>query len=355
MQKIGLTDVTIRSLKEGTYSDAKLPAFCIRVGKLKKTWFVVKGPRDRRRRVTLGHYPTLSLLDARKAAHKALGTTSALSPSLSFKEALDLFLEQDRWRPRSKVVISQSLRRNFHWMRSLDKITHEDVAQAVEAVKAKSARAHALKDIRTFFNWCVPRYLASSPAEGLAVAAAPVRERTLSADELVKVWNAAPRCGEPFGSIVRLLIVLGQRRTEVAFLHQEWISEDRIELPSWLTKNGKAHTFPIGPLTRSIFEEAIDFPAKGEGIVPFNGWSKSKARLDKLSGVTDWTLHDLRRTFATNLAALGTPIHVTEKILNHVSGTTGGLVGVYQKHTYWPEQVAAVTAWENRLQSILSR
>jgi integrase len=75
--------------------------------------------------------------------------------------------------------------------------------------------------------------------------------------------------------------------------------------------------------------------------------------LQKTSQTSDWSLHDLRRTFATNLAALGVPIHVTEKLLNHVSGTTGGIVGVYQKHQYWDEQVAAMKAWEDRLQSLV--
>ena len=83
------------------------------------------------------------------------------------------------------------------------------------------------------------------------------------------------------------------------------------------------------------------------------GFNKAKQRLDEKVDCPPWVLHDLRRTFATRLAALGTPIHVTEKLLNHVSGTTGGLVGIYQKHLYWEEQVAAVEAWEERLGAIV--
>jgi integrase len=63
-------------------------------------------------------------------------------------------------------------------------------------------------------------------------------------------------------------------------------------------------------------------------------------------------LHDLRRTCATNLAALGVPVHVTEKFLNHVSGTTGGIVAVYQRHTYLDEMRNAVEAWDSHLASI---
>jgi integrase len=87
----------------------------------------------------------------------------------------------------------------------------------------------------------------------------------------------------------------------------------------------------------------------------FSGWSKSKAALDKLSGVSGWTLHDLRRTFATNLAALGTPIHVTERLLNHVSGTQSGIVAVYQRHSYMPEMTKAVEASERHLRALVER
>jgi hypothetical protein len=75
------------------------------------------------------------------------------------------------------------------------------------------------------------------------------------------------------------------------------------------------------------------FPARGKDT-PFAGWSKGKPAFDTGCAIEPWTLHDLRRTCATNLAALGVPVHVTEKFLNHVSGTTGGIVAVYQRHTY---------------------
>ena len=87
----------------------------------------------------------------------------------------------------------------------------------------------------------------------------------------------------------------------------------------------------------------------------FSGWSTSKAALDKLSGVSGWTLHDLRRTFATNLAALGTPIHVTERLLNHVSGTQSGIVAVYQRHSYMPEMRKAVEARERHLHALVEQ
>lgn len=64
-------------------------------------------------------------------------------------------------------------------------------------------------------------------------------------------------------------------------------------------------------------------------------------------------MHDLRRTFATNLAALAVPVHVTEEALNHVSGTTGGIVAVYQRHTYEKEIREAMELWERTIANLL--
>jgi integrase len=109
------------------------------------------------------------------------------------------------------------------------------------------------------------------------------------------------------------------------------------------------------------------FPAarehvKGTSVRTINGWSNSKAAFDRLirgeaekSPVNPWTLHDLRRTFATSLAALGTPIHVTEKLLNHVSGQISGVAAIYNRHAYLDEMRQAIEKWEDRLATLLSR
>ena len=92
------------------------------------------------------------------------------------------------------------------------------------------------------------------------------------------------------------------------------------------------------------------FPARGKHTA-FGGWSKGKPNFDKGCPIDHWTLHDLRRTCATNLAALGVPVHVTEKLLSHVSGTTSGIVAVYQRHAYMNEMRDAIERWELHLRS----
>ena len=120
--------------------------------------------------------------------------------------------------------------------------------------------------------------------------------------------------------------------------------------------------FPIAALATSILASALPkdgstrlFPARGKSETPFNGWSKGKVALDKRANIAPWTLHDLRRTFATDLAALGTPPHVTEKLLNHVSGTVSGVAAIYNRHAYMDEMRAAIDAWEKRLSAILAQ
>ena len=341
MPKIGLTDLSVRSLKEGLYFDTKTPAFGIRVGKNRKTWLVVKG--DNRTKVRLGHYPDLSLHDARRRALVALGTPLATKTTLTFPEALELFLGQDKWKARSKYVLEHSLRWHFKWTRPLHKITYEDIAEVLDAIKGRSARAHALKDIRTFFNWCVPRYLSQSPASGLKMPPYIPRERVLTDDEIARVWNAAETLGT-YGKQVQCLILSGQRVNQILSLEPQWINarEQVITFPASVMKANREHTIVYGPMLAKLLPQIAIRSMQG----------KKKRELDTLSGVTGWVLHDLRRVLASQWAALGVSLPTIEVYLGHRSHSFAGIVAVYQKHTWIPEMRQAVSLWEKKLQSL---
>jgi hypothetical protein len=93
----------------------------------------------------------------------------------------------------------------------------------------------------------------------------------------------------------------------------------------------------------------------GVAVRVVNGWSNLKRTFDKsVHRAAPWTLHHLRRTFATNLAALGTPIYVTEKLLNHISGSVFGVAAIYNRHGYMDEMRAAIADWEKRLAEIVA-
>jgi len=227
---------------------------------------------------------------------------------------------------------------------------------------------------RAAFAWAVKRGAVSvNPFAALPVAkSAAKRERVLSDSEIAEIWRAADAA--PYGSIVRLLILSGQRRGEVAGMAWDEISEDLATwtLPGERTKNAVAHTVPLSPAARDLLRPALPNDAKGPppngslvlpGAVgtPFAGWSKAKRALDRAimharaeaaakastraAPLVPWSIHDLRRTVATGLQRLGVRLEVTEAILNHISGTRGGVAGVYQRHDWATEKRAALDAW----------
>jgi integrase len=172
----------------------------------------------------------------------------------------------------------------------------------------------------------------------------------LTDHELRDIWQFTRRPGS-FNAIVRMLILTGQRREEVAAMTWAEITRD---LSSWTipgarAKNGVSHLVPLSSQVQDILRAAPRI--EGNDLVfpgmrgPFNGFSKAKAALDKGSGVKDWRLHDLRRTLATGLQKLGVRLEVTEAALNHVSGSRAGIVGIYQRHDWADEKRAALNAW----------
>jgi len=362
MPTLALTDMTVSALKPSDaqlkYFDKRLPAFGVRVGKNRKTFIVMTGRE--RKLVTIGHYPELSLADARQQAKKLLaGMPVEDFSSPKFSDVLAEFFEKhvSTLRPLSAYQIKRVLNRHFTWTKQLGKITHNDVIEVLEKIEAPSERAHALKDIRTFFNWCIPRYLNSSPCVGIKKPPQKSRDRVLKDDELAKVWRRAKEIGYPYGTIVQLLILTGQRAGETAALRWEWISDKTVTIPADITKNGRATTVPLGALALQTIASVpklgpMLFPARGVDK-PFTGFGVMKLSLDKC-GVQGFTHHDLRRTFATNMARLGVRLEVTERLLNHVSGSLGGIVGVYQRHDFQPEMREAVDRYEKWLSNLLT-
>jgi site-specific recombinase XerD len=86
----------------------------------------------------------------------------------------------------------------------------------------------------------------------------------------------------------------------------------------------------------------------GKGIAPIGGWSWIKEQLDRRSGVTDWRLHDLRRSLVTIMAEQGADIAVLDSLLNHAaSGTRGGIVAVYQKATLIEPMRKLMVLWDH--------
>jgi integrase len=366
-----LTDLAIKTLKapsagQTTYTDDNLPGFGVRVSPSGVKAFVLVYGRARRR-VTLGRYPTISLQQARKAAKQILAERTLGKrdmPVISFEEAVRTFISthfpKNYPKPRTKAAIERLLNRHFLPSLRYDKIsgipTHTIARLIGRLGNTPSEARHAFAAIRQFFNWAVSSgYVERSPCDILkAPGRAIPRDRVLTNGELGLVLRHVRSEPSTFHNIVELLIYTGQRRNEIASLRAEWIDfENRtITFPASITKNKRQHTIPFGRRAEAVLrrgnQQGLLFPARGREDVTINGWSKLKPAFDRACPLAAWTLHDLRRTTATNLAALGVPVHVTEKLLNHVSGTMGGIVAVYQRHAYLNEMREAIAKLERR-------
>jgi integrase len=311
------------------------------------------------------------LKQARDAAAKVLravaeGRHPEQRQSGSVEDAVAQFLERHgkNYRPKPRSEAERLLRLHVvgNWgRRKLEEITRADVRAMVARIKAPIAANRVLSIVRKLFNWAVENDLiVNSPVAGLkAPHAETSRDRVLTDDELRRVWQAAEGLGPLNGAVVRLLVLTGQRRNEVA--HMQWGELDLEKrlwtLPRERVKNDRRHEVPLSPQAVATIQalprisDRFVFSTNAES--PVNDFGKNKGRLDELSGVSDWVLHDLRRTVASGMARLGISLSVIEKVLNHVSGSFAGIVGVYQRHEFADEKRAALEKWAEHVERLV--
>ena len=195
---------------------------------------------------------------------------------------------------------------------------------------------------------CERGWLSPSRGEHQQTGRAPARP-ILSNDEIGRIWNAAG--DDAFGTIIKLLILTGQRRSEISELRWSEIGADAIQLPSERAKNRRAHVVPLAPTARALLEKS---PRNGEGVFKSPAWSTCKDELDQRSGVSSWVIHDIRRSVATGMADIGIAPHIIEAVLNHVSGHKGGVAGFIIVSSYAAEKAAALARWDELVRKSLA-
>lgn len=361
-----LTDISVRALKapgrgQKTHFDDTLTGFAVRVSQGgTKTFVLMHGAT--RKLTTIGRVGIITLGQARDKARrilaeKTLGMTDR--PSLTLEEARELFYAscENRIRPRTLQDYKRLLNRHLaaFTSRPVATLTSHEMAEAIDDLKDTPVEQnHAFAAARTLFRFCVRRGLIGrSPLEGMNLPARiRTRDRVLTDNELVAVIRAANEIGYPFGTIVLLLIYTGQRKGEIALLDWSWIGKETITIPKDVAKNHREHTVPYGDPVRAILSTV---PRTEGRLFTVYNWDAKTDLLRKRAAIAHFTLHDLRRTYASGMAALSVPPHVVEKLLNHVTGTVSGVAAIYNRYSYQSEMRQAVDAWEHHLSVLISR
>ncbi len=361
--------------------------------------FRIGGRAGKTRRVTIGRHGSITPDTARKEADRLAGLVAqGIDPQrekqaaarkavdLAFKGYAARFVDdclKVRW--KASHADGEALLRLYAipvlGTTPLHEITRADIRAVLQPVRRKVATCRNLFAVlRRLFRWAVSEGdLAVSPLTGMEPPPLPTkRDRVLNDQELRLAWQASDTLGYPFGPLIRLLLITGQRLEEVSGLEWHELEKDaaRWMLPADRAKNGNASVVPLSDL--AVHELAAlakragrkdGWPRKGfvfttTGETSSSGHSRAKRRLDKEVAalaakedgapvVAPWRLHDLRRTLATGMQRLGVRFEVTEAILNHVSGSKSGVAGVYQLHDWGPEKKAALAAWSDHVAGLL--
>nr|WP_086493872.1 site-specific integrase [Novosphingobium panipatense] len=393
MSSTKLTDRKLKDLVppasgQDEYRDTEVPGLRARIGSSGLIAFTLRKRVDGKvRNITLGRFgPNFGVAEARRKARtllsdieagdglKSLGSRSASGPA-TIAGLLPAYLK-DKGERRSIGETERLLRKHVLpalGERMADRVTRKDVSDLVRDVSLNSASVaravHAA--LSSFYGWALPDLprLSSNPCVGARRPDVPeARDRVLSDEELAGLWRIAEEMSAPWGAGLKLLLLTGARRDEVFAADRaefdlaaaEWI------IPASRSKNGVPHLIPLSDDAAFV----IFGIAPVEGSVKLlpgrnleRGASGYSRKMKDIRRALDesldreqserWTLHDIRRTVATRLQGLGVRFEVTEAVLNHVSGSRGGIAGVYQRHNWKSEKREALQLWVEELHRIV--
>ena len=385
-----LTDIAIQNLKPKAeryeVSDPGARGLRVAVQPSGYKSFIVRY-RDaggKNRKLTL---PPVSLAGARKLAGDAmLELAQGRDPGAAKQEAKRTASARgddtiERWartfieRHAKKKTRPNSWRQTVHvfedivlpaWKRrTVHDIKRKDVRELLEELaETKPIMANRTRGVLSkFYNWmCERDDDLVSPVMGVkAPAAENVGERVLNDDELRRLWAACEAIGGREGACVKLLLLTGQRRSEISHLRWREVGDDVLELLAPRMKGKRAHTLPLSSQAAAIIADMPKLvpqtPRPDDyvwGDTPVGHFHRVKDELDAHMGDTPkWTVRDIRRSVASGMARIGVPVPVVEKILAHRKGTFAGVVGVYQKYSFLDEMAVAAQRWSDHIEQLV--
>lgn len=389
-----LTDAKVRDAKAGMLWDTTTGLAFKVLPSGKKRWvqqLIWPGQTSQSKR-TIGHYPAMSLADARREAERNYALAKegtdpfeqereeqrarAEKDARKFGAFAEKFIA-DRAANRRAEIDAREIRRNLiaEWgERPLHSIKPRDVRLLIDAIRkrapyeARNVWTHVVQ----IFKLAVHEELIEvSPCASLdkrllfASAKLRPRDRVLNDAELAALWRAAGQLGYPYGPFYKLLLLTGCRISEVAGAQWgEFAMGERIwTIPPDRFKSEAVHIVPLSDAAMSILDELPRWSdgdylfTTTDGRKPINGFSKGKARLDALMKAElgdplepSFNNHDIRRTFRTRLSELRIADHIAELSIGHARV---GLQGTYDRHSYIEERREAFERWSKRLEQIV--
>lgn len=382
MPKMNFTDRTIAAIKptvtRSDFWDDSVPGFGIRVTKGgRKTWVLMYRTGLKKRRFTLGTYPSLSLANARQRAleaqyHISKGADPALQKQVdrtaeTFEDLVHEYLERHaKVKKKSWAEDERILKREFvpAWGNCKARlISRREVIATLDKIVGRGSPIlanKALAVLRKTFNFGIQRdILELNPCWKVAAPAKEKsRDRVLTEDEIRLFWGAIEKLDFVVGAYYKLLLLTAQRSGELGAT--EWVDIDLSAgwwtIPALRSKNGFTHRVPLSGTTLAIFRKLRlqsggsrwVFPSpKGEYPIRER---KRRLREIKQGAGFDFRPHDLRRTAASHMTGNGIQRLIVSKILNHVET---GVTAVYDRHSYDNEKRAALEKWADQVEQLL--
>ncbi len=379
--QVEFTERWLRNLKPDAsgkqleFYDLKLKnGFGVRIGRRSKTFFIVYRSGGRKVRYTLGRYPLVSLSDARKSALKV--NANDLDPAaaaakvhgiVTLGDLGEKFLVAKRSHLRASTLreYERILVKEIGPVFGADRISKVTRARVREWLGAKGSEHPYASNrnrsvLHAVFAWGISNdWLESNPVIGLRKEKEFSRERVLTPDEIRAIWGALALERPLIAAFVKLLFYTGVRRSEA--LTAQWkdvSSEEKLwRQPRTATKSVRPHDVPLSEPAVQLLESVrlwtghLEHVFAGPTKRPISATSKLKARLDDNAGVTGWRIHDIRRTVASNLPALGVRKDVVAEVLGH---SLGGVTSVYERYSYLPEKRDALDRWAEHLHGLVA-
>jgi len=385
MPKLKFTARGIEAIKppkagQADYWDTSISGFILRVSYAgRKTWGIVYRHEGRKRRLTLGTYPSLSLADAREWAKDALREVAHGNDPAADKQAerkaetlgelaaeyIEKHAKKNKrsWRTDELAFERDLLPRWRH--RKAASITRKEVVRLLDDIVGRGAPVQAnrvLEILKKAYNWAISRDIVTfNPCIGID---RPVKERAsdrvLTDDELKAVWDALTGEKPDVAAAYKIRILTAQRGGEVQTMRIEDIDRENgwWTIPAERSKNELSHRVPISAQTEAVLEEFLAGDDRSEGWVfrapqrdgPMTKLWRTAQEIGERTGVS-FVPHDLRRTAASLMTGMGIARLTVSKLLNHAEA---GITRIYDRHSYDPEKRQALEAWGARLEEIVT-